>query len=28
MENRIDSLKNPAGFDKDLFEVAERWYVS
>jgi predicted nucleic acid-binding Zn-ribbon protein len=28
MENRIDSLRNPAGFDKDLFEVAERWYDS
>jgi hypothetical protein len=28
MENRIDSLKNPAGFDKKLFEVAERWYDS
>ncbi|MDR2532277.1 MAG: plasmid recombination protein, partial [Oscillospiraceae bacterium] len=26
MENRIDSLINPAGFDKDLFKVAERWY--
>jgi predicted nucleic acid-binding Zn-ribbon protein len=28
MENRIDSLRNPAGLDKDLFEVAERWYDS
>jgi predicted nucleic acid-binding Zn-ribbon protein len=28
MESRIDSLRNNAIPDKDLFEVAERWYDS
>jgi hypothetical protein len=28
MERRIDGLRSPAGFDKNLFEVAERWYDS